>query len=295
MNRAWCAAALVFALTGCISSLRELGGASVDKDPVESPLFTVTPPVMFDTCTKVLEEEDYKITKADRKSGEIVGEIVSPSSFDREGTRILAKMKLEKKPNGSIVHLTAIKEVNINVDDPMNAEKAKWQENERATDAEIKLLFKLRHKLGDDAKEAAEDYRKRHEAPSEAKKAMTEPLDTDRWEESCPFHADAGTVWNAVRAAIAKYGIQAEDRTTGRMETPWMERQGVNGHWVRRKVIVRVEPTRYDVVVKLMVKQEMTADPVNPKSGGKVTWESIGYDQEMERELLLKLTMQLKG
>ncbi len=47
--------------------------------------------------------------------------------------------------------------------------------------------------------------------------------------------------------------------------------------------------------MKLMVKQEMTADPVSPKAGGKANWEPIGYDQEMQRELLLKLTMQLKG
>lgn len=79
------------------------------------------------------------------------------------------------------------------------------------------------------------------------------------------------------------------------METPWMERAGVKGHWIRRKVIVHMEPTRYDVIVKLMVKQEMTAEPVHPKGGGKATWEPIGYDLEMQREILLKLTMQLKG
>ncbi|MEK7866142.1 MAG: hypothetical protein AAB434_05620 [Planctomycetota bacterium] len=294
MNRAWFAAALVL-LAGCITSLRDLGEGSVDKEPVDSPVFTATPNVMFETCAKVFEEEDYKVTKADRKSGIIEGEVISPSSFDREGTRVLARMRLEKKGTGSIVHLTAIKEINKNIEDPMNVKEAKWQELERATDAEIKLIFKLRHKLGDDAKEAAEDFRRRNEKPSQAKIEMTEPLETDRWEESCPFHADPPTVWSAVKGALAQYGIQGEDRKSGQMETPWMERQGVNGHWVRRKVIVRVEPTRYDVIVKLMVRQEMTAEPVHPKGGGKATWESIGYDLEMQRDILLKLTMQLKG
>lgn len=294
MSRAWFAATLVL-LSGCITSLRDLGEGSVDKTPVDSPLFTATPPVMFETCAKVLEEDDYKITKADRKAGVIEAELVQPSSFDREGTRIFARMKLEKKGTGSIVHLTAIKEVNKNIEDPLNMKEAKWTEIERATDAEIKLLFKLRHKLGDDAKEAAEDYRRRHENPSKEKQKMTEPLDTDRWEESCPFHASPEVVWEAIRGLLQEYGIQAEDKRSGRIETPWMERQGVRGHWIRRKVIVRMEPTRYDVIVKLMVKQEMTEEPVNPKSSGKVVWESIGYDQEMQRELLLKLTMQLKG
>ncbi|GEM_PF-3857065 len=301
MNRAWFAAAgnasllALVLLSGCITSLRDLGEGSVDKTPVDSPVFTATPNVMFETCAKALEEEDYKVTKADRKTGVLEGEVVQPSSFDREGTRILAKMKLEKKGAGSLVHVTVVKEVNKNMEDPLNVKTAKWSELERAADAEIKLIFKLRHKLGDEAKEAADDFRKRNEKPSAAKLEMTEPLETDRWEESCPFHVDPATAWSAVKGILAPYGVQGEDMRSGRMETPWMERPGVNGHWVRRKVIVRVEPTRYDVIVKLMVKQEMTAEPVNPKAGGKAAWESIGYDQEMQREILLKLTMQLKG
>ena len=294
MSRAWFAAGLVL-LAGCITSLRDLGEASVDKTPVDSPVFTATPSTMFDTCTKVFEEEDYKVLKADRKSGVIEAEMVQPSSFDREGTRVLARMRLEKKGTGQIVHLTAVKEINKNIEDPMDMKTAKWQDSERATDSEIKLLFKLRHKLGDEAKEAADDYRKRHESPSAAAKEMTEPLDTDQWQESCPYHAAPEVVWGAIQGALAPYGIQGADVKTGRIETPWIERQGVKGHWVRRKVIVRMEPTKYDVIVKLMVKQEMTADPVSPKAGGKANWESIGYDQELQRDLLLKLTMQLKG
>lgn len=294
MNRAWFAAGLVL-LSGCITSLRDLGEGSVDKAPVDSPVFTATPNVMFETCAKVFEEEDYKVTKADRKAGVLEAEVVQPSSFDREGTRILAKMRLEKKGTGSIVHVTAIKEINKNIEDPMNVKEAKWQEIERAADAEIKLIFKLRHKLGDDAKDAAEDYRKRHETVTPAKIEMTEPLETDHWEESCPFHVEQATAWAAVKGVLTPYGIQAEDVRSGVMETPWIERQGVAGHWVRRKVIVRVETTRYDVLVKLMVKHEMTADPVSPKGGGKAIWEPIGYDQEMQRQILLQLTMQLKG
>ncbi len=241
MSRAWFAAALVL-LTGCITSLRDLGEASVDKTPVDSPVFQATPNTMFETCAQVLEEEDYKVIKADRKAGVLEGEVIQPSSFDREGTRVVARMRLEKKGTGQIVHLTAVTEINKNIDDPMNVKEAKWQDSERATDAEIKLLFKLRHKLGDEAKEASDDYRKRHETPTPAAISMTEPLETDTWQESCPFHATPEVVWGVLRGALAPYGLQGEDERTGRMETPWMERQGVKGHWVRRKVIVRMEP-----------------------------------------------------
>lgn len=294
MRSVWVAAASVL-LTGCITSLRDFGGSSVDKTPVDSPVYAATPSVMFETCAKALEEEDYKVTKADRKAGVLQGEVVMPSSLDREGVRLIATIRLEKRGTGSVVHVSAVKQINTNIDNPLDEKNAKWKDDERATDAEQKLLFKLSHKLGDEAKEAAEDYRKRHESPTPAAVAMTEPLETDRWKESCPFHTDADTVWQVVRSALAPHGILAEDRKSGQLETPWKEEQGVDGHWTRWKAVARVEPTRFDVIVKVMVKLEMTDEAVSPRAGGKATWVSIGYKEEMEREILLDLTMQLKG
>lgn len=289
-----CAAATSLLLTGCITSLRDLGG-SVDKTPVDSPVFETTPNIMFETCAKVLEEDDYKVTKADRKSGTIVGEDVLPACQDSEGTRVTVTMRLEKKGTGSIVHIAAIKEINTNIEDPLDNKNAHWKESERATDAETKLIFKLRHRLSNEAMEAADEYRKRTEKITPARKEMTEPLNTDRWAESCSFHTDTATVYAAVKNALRGYDILGEDAKSGRLETVWKESPGVDGHELRKKVYVRIEQTRYDVIVKLMVKMEMTSDSVNPKNAGQATWESIGYDEEIERKILLELTRCMKG
>ncbi len=289
-----CAAATSLLLTGCISSLRDLGG-SVDKTPVDSPVFEATPNVMFETCAKVLEEDDYKVTKADRKAGVIVGQDIHPSSQDSEGTRVTVTMRLEKKGTGSIVHIAAIKEINNNIEDPLDDKNAHWKEDERATDAETKLIFKLRHRLSNEAKDAADDYRRRTEKATPAMKEMTEPLTTDRWAESCSFHTDPATVYAAAKIALHGFDILAEDAKGGVIETVWKESPGVDGHEIRKKVYVRVEPTRYDVIVKLMVKMEMTSDSVSSRNAAQATWESIGYDEEVERRILLELTRGMKG